>query len=72
MRIAYPGLFAAIAYQLGPIAAAYVPLREYAGATFFDGWDYWGNVDNTTWGESEIEHWLVSARFLNSTRQKGT
>ncbi|KAF8054963.1 concanavalin A-like lectin/glucanase domain-containing protein [Lyophyllum atratum] len=30
--------------------AIYVPLREYAGSTFFDGWDFWGNVDNTTWG----------------------
>jgi len=28
----------------------YVPLREYAGQSFFDGWDYYGNVDNTTWG----------------------
>ncbi|KAF9528061.1 glycoside hydrolase family 16 protein [Crepidotus variabilis] len=28
----------------------YSPLREYAGATFFDEWTYYGNVDNTTWG----------------------
>ncbi|KAF5358593.1 hypothetical protein D9758_007731 [Tetrapyrgos nigripes] len=28
----------------------YVPLREYSGQSFFDGWDYYGNVDNTTWG----------------------
>ncbi|KAG6888516.1 hypothetical protein C0995_007759 [Termitomyces sp. Mi166 len=30
--------------------AIYVPLREYSGNTFFDTWDFWGNVDNTTWG----------------------
>ncbi|KAG6907308.1 hypothetical protein DXG01_009472, partial [Tephrocybe rancida] len=30
--------------------AVYQPLREYAGNTFFDAWDYWGNIDNTTWG----------------------
>ncbi|KAG5642971.1 hypothetical protein DXG03_001819 [Asterophora parasitica] len=30
-------------------SAVYVPLREYSGRTFFDGWDFWGNVDNTTW-----------------------
>ncbi|KAG5637804.1 hypothetical protein H0H81_003136 [Sphagnurus paluster] len=34
----------------GPASAIYVPLHEYAGSTFFDGWDFWGNVDNTTWG----------------------
>lgn len=30
--------------------ALYYPLREYAGSTFFDKWDYYGFVDNTTWG----------------------
>ncbi|RDB20074.1 putative glycosidase C21B10.07 [Hypsizygus marmoreus] len=44
------GLLLVIAFQLCQISAVYLPLREYAGATFFDGWDYWGNVDNTTWG----------------------
>ena len=38
------------ALQFSQIHAVYVPLREYAGSTFFDGWDYWGDVDNTTWG----------------------
>ncbi|RXW23623.1 hypothetical protein EST38_g2236 [Candolleomyces aberdarensis] len=33
-----------------PCLAAYVPLRQYEGSTFFDGWAYYGNVDNTTWG----------------------
>ncbi|KAF9528060.1 glycoside hydrolase family 16 protein [Crepidotus variabilis] len=31
-------------------SAIYTPLREYAGNTFFDNWAYYGNVDNTTWG----------------------
>ncbi|EKM79808.1 hypothetical protein AGABI1DRAFT_38657 [Agaricus bisporus var. burnettii JB137-S8] len=31
-------------------SAAYAPLREYAGSNFFDGWDYYGFHDNTTWG----------------------
>ncbi|KAG6907307.1 hypothetical protein DXG01_009471 [Tephrocybe rancida] len=30
--------------------AAYQSLREYAGNTFFDKWDYWGKIDDTTWG----------------------
>ncbi|KAF8329884.1 glycoside hydrolase family 16 protein [Amanita rubescens] len=30
--------------------AVYYPVREYSGSTFFDGWDFYGNVDNTTWG----------------------
>ncbi|KAJ2931045.1 hypothetical protein H1R20_g6053, partial [Candolleomyces eurysporus] len=33
-----------------PCLAAYVPLRQYEGSTFFEGWAYYGNVDNTTWG----------------------
>ncbi|TFK74516.1 hypothetical protein BDN72DRAFT_813017 [Pluteus cervinus] len=30
--------------------AQFLPLREYAGQSFFDGWDYYGFYDNTTWG----------------------
>ena len=30
--------------------ALYYPIREYSGSTFFDKWDYYGFVDNTTWG----------------------
>ncbi|KAG6865061.1 hypothetical protein C0991_005380 [Blastosporella zonata] len=33
-----------------PSLGIYLPLREYAGNTFFDQWDYWGNIDDTTWG----------------------
>lgn len=40
----------AIALLFCQIHAIYVSLREYAGSTFFDGWDYYANVDNTTWG----------------------
>ncbi|KAG9311601.1 concanavalin A-like lectin/glucanase domain-containing protein [Chiua virens] len=25
-------------------------IREYAGTNFFDGWDFYGNIDNLTWG----------------------
>ncbi|KAF8217403.1 concanavalin A-like lectin/glucanase domain-containing protein [Mycena galopus ATCC 62051] len=31
-------------------AATYYPLIEYSGATFFDGFDFYGSIDNTTWG----------------------
>ncbi|KAF9023115.1 hypothetical protein BDZ89DRAFT_1136873 [Hymenopellis radicata] len=30
--------------------ALYAPVREYAGKSFFDGWDFPGTIDNTTWG----------------------
>ncbi|KAK0230124.1 glycoside hydrolase family 16 protein [Armillaria fumosa] len=30
--------------------ALYAPLREYAGQSFFNGWDFPGSYDNTTWG----------------------
>ncbi|KAJ7754175.1 concanavalin A-like lectin/glucanase domain-containing protein [Mycena maculata] len=35
---------------LGRAAAIYYPLIEYSGTTFFDGWDFYGAIDNTTWG----------------------
>ncbi|KAJ7446587.1 concanavalin A-like lectin/glucanase domain-containing protein [Mycena latifolia] len=31
-------------------AATYYPFFDYAGATFFDGFDFYGAIDNTTWG----------------------
>ncbi|CAA7259416.1 unnamed protein product [Cyclocybe aegerita] len=43
-------LFFAFACLLGQTNAIYNPLREYAGSTFFDRWSYYGDVDNTTWG----------------------
>ncbi|KJA17743.1 glycoside hydrolase family 16 protein [Hypholoma sublateritium FD-334 SS-4] len=35
---------------LGRVSAIYNPQREYAGDTFFNQFAYYGNVDNTTWG----------------------
>lgn len=32
------------------VFASYVPLREYAGPNFFDAWEYYNFIDNTTWG----------------------
>ncbi|KAJ3892012.1 glycoside hydrolase family 16 protein [Lentinula edodes] len=31
-------------------AAIYTPIREYSGDEFFSEWDYYGDIDNTTWG----------------------
>ena len=36
--------------QLLQAHSIYIPLREYSGKSFFDRWDFYGNVDNTTWG----------------------
>ncbi|KAF7325175.1 GH16 domain-containing protein [Mycena kentingensis (nom. inval.)] len=30
--------------------AAYFPLYDFSGSTFFDGFDFYGAIDNTTWG----------------------
>jgi len=35
---------------LGQASTLYSPVREYSGSTFFDRWSYYGDVDNTTWG----------------------
>ncbi|KAF9004223.1 concanavalin A-like lectin/glucanase domain-containing protein [Cyathus striatus] len=37
-------------------ATIYHPLREYAGSTFFDRWDYYGNIDDTTLGNVTYQH----------------
>ncbi|KIL58962.1 glycoside hydrolase family 16 protein [Amanita muscaria Koide BX008] len=40
-----------LALTLGvQVKAAYSPVRSYQGSTFFDKWDFYGDVDNTTWG----------------------
>ncbi|KAJ7155085.1 glycoside hydrolase family 16 protein [Mycena filopes] len=31
-------------------AAQYYPYVEYSGTTFFEGWNFYGAIDNTTWG----------------------
>ena len=51
MSICHSSLLVVITTLVCHVLAIYSPLHEYRGATFFDGWDYWGNVDNTTWGE---------------------
>ncbi|KAL0567024.1 hypothetical protein V5O48_014970 [Marasmius crinis-equi] len=43
----------------------YTPWREYAGTDFFNGWDYFGNVDNTTWGNvSYVDEPTASSQRL--------
>ncbi|KAF9463730.1 concanavalin A-like lectin/glucanase domain-containing protein [Collybia nuda] len=50
MRPRLAGLLTVVLCYVWHTVAVYLPLHEYAGATFFDGWDYWGDIDNTTWG----------------------
>ncbi|GLB34393.1 putative glycoside hydrolase family 16 protein [Lyophyllum shimeji] len=50
MRLPRPVAALVVLAVTSSTSAIYVPLREYAGSTFFDAWDFWGNVDNTTWG----------------------
>ncbi|KAJ7155309.1 concanavalin A-like lectin/glucanase domain-containing protein [Mycena filopes] len=38
------------AFRLSAAADAYAPLHEYSGTTFFDKWDFYGDIDNSTWG----------------------
>ncbi|CAK5270800.1 unnamed protein product [Mycena citricolor] len=35
---------------LTPARATYYPYIEYSGTTFFNGFDFYGAIDNTTWG----------------------
>ncbi|KAJ8073947.1 hypothetical protein PM082_012229 [Marasmius tenuissimus] len=32
------------------VRGVYIPFREYSGNNFFVSWDYYGAIDNTTWG----------------------
>ncbi|KIK53744.1 glycoside hydrolase family 16 protein [Collybiopsis luxurians FD-317 M1] len=48
MTIPSRWVYIALLIQLS--AAIYAPVREYSGPNFFSGWDYYGFVDNTTWG----------------------
>jgi hypothetical protein len=34
------------------VQASFAPVKTYAGDSFFDDWDYYGNVDDTTHGAS--------------------
>ena len=44
------------------LAVAFDVVRDYSGSTFFDGWDFYGNLDNLTWGTS-----LAFSVYLPST-----
>ena len=37
---------------IGQVSTRFNAVREYSGSTFFDRWTYYGDVDNTTWGDS--------------------
>ncbi|KAJ7059229.1 glycoside hydrolase family 16 protein [Mycena amicta] len=43
--------------------AVYFPLREYAGESFFANWDFYDNIDDTTWGNVTF----LGAPAANST-----
>ena len=48
MRLAIP--LASTLLAITPAYAAYNLVKEYKGQTFFDGWDFYNNHDNTTNG----------------------
>ncbi|KAK7037701.1 hypothetical protein VNI00_010927 [Paramarasmius palmivorus] len=51
MGLIWTLIFQALLYTHAFLALrVYKPVREYAGAGFFSEWDYYGNTDNTTWG----------------------
>ncbi|TFK33299.1 concanavalin A-like lectin/glucanase domain-containing protein [Crucibulum laeve] len=43
-------LLSTLLLSLYSVSAVFLPLHQYEGQTFFDTWDFYGNVDNTTWG----------------------
>ncbi|PPQ73832.1 hypothetical protein CVT26_012147 [Gymnopilus dilepis] len=67
----FPRLLAqcVICHDVQP-AQIYNPVREHAGQTFFDRWAYYGNIDNTTWGNVTFQDQAnATARgltFINS------
>lgn len=50
---------------------AYDTFHEYAGSTFFDGWDFYGSWDNLTLGAS-LALFVCLARFDRPRNQKAT
>lgn len=34
---------------------AFDVLKEYSGQSFFDGWEFYGYIDNLTWGEHLLQ-----------------
>jgi hypothetical protein len=63
--------WATLLFFVGPvIGQVYNPVREYSGSTFFDRWTYYGNVDNTTWGEYLFLFFCCSG-FVGNNRCSG-
>src|SRR6266576_3289772 len=54
-------LFLLATNLVAPAGAVYSLLREYSGSSFFDRWDFYGNIDNTTWGKCYASHWIRKA-----------
>lgn len=50
----------AIALAALQTCSAYDMLREYAGSSFFDAWDFYGYWDNLTLGKLSCLHDIVS------------
>ncbi|TFK33199.1 concanavalin A-like lectin/glucanase domain-containing protein [Crucibulum laeve] len=50
MKSLLTSLFCLLCVSVCRVSAIYVPVREYAGTSFFDKWDFYGFYDNTTWG----------------------
>ncbi|KAF9240470.1 concanavalin A-like lectin/glucanase domain-containing protein [Melanogaster broomeanus] len=48
-RLLFDALFLIFLFRAG---MAYDIIREYAGSTFFDGWDFYGSWDNLTLGNA--------------------
>jgi hypothetical protein len=41
-------------------------LCEYAGSTFFDRWDYYGYIDDTTWGKCSSRRVFLPSFLLTT------
>jgi hypothetical protein len=52
-------LFASAIFIFLSRVVAYDLIREYAGSTFFDRWDFYGSWDNLSLGESFVSGHLV-------------
>ncbi|KAJ6627720.1 concanavalin A-like lectin/glucanase domain-containing protein [Mycena sp. CBHHK59/15] len=50
MKRAYVIAALSAGWQYLPVSGQYFPLVEYSGTTFFSGFDFYGTIDNTTWG----------------------
>ncbi|KIJ15436.1 glycoside hydrolase family 16 protein [Paxillus involutus ATCC 200175] len=57
-------LFSGILFILLSRAVAYNIIREYAGSTFFDRWDFYGGLDNLTLGNAT---WVSKSEAMNQS-----